>query len=325
MNIPDEILIVAEHLSNLRDEVVFVGGMVREFLVTDPVVSGRPTKDVDVILNVGSPVQRAILNDRLRELGFREDMSEDAPICRYVLRGASDNGDLPVDFMPLDPAILGFSNVWYPDAYESAKSVESKAGKIRIIDAPHFLATKLESFAGRGDGDFYHHDLEDIVAIIDGRPELEQELKHVSDDVRRFLANEIRALLKNKEFLETLPGQLPPDEASQARLPIVLSRLEAISKFADLQTEPPRTTDSEASISEASPGGGLSWTPRRSSNIRHFSYAPKKRILTVTFHGGRQYEYYDVPQEVFSGWTQAASAGRYHHRWVKRYRYRRIH
>lgn len=44
----------------------------------------------------------------------------------------------------------------------------------------------------------------------------------------------------------------------------------------------------------------------------------------MTFKNRRRYEYYDVPFEVFAGWKDAASAGRCHHRWVKRYRYRRV-
>lgn len=104
MKIPDEILAVAARLGELREKVVFVGGMVRGPLVTDPAVPGpRPTRDVDVIVDVSGLPHYEELCAQLRQLGFREDPSDDAPICRYVLRGGSA---LPVHFMPLDPAVL---------------------------------------------------------------------------------------------------------------------------------------------------------------------------------------------------------------------------
>ena len=42
--------------------------------------------------------------------------------------------------------------------------------RIRVVTAPYFVATKLEAFRGRGRGDYISsHDLEDLLAVIDGR------------------------------------------------------------------------------------------------------------------------------------------------------------
>jgi hypothetical protein len=51
-------------------------------------------------------------------------------------------------------------------------SVELPSGAgVRSVSAPYFLATKLEAFDGRGSGDYLtSHDIEDLVAVIDGRP-----------------------------------------------------------------------------------------------------------------------------------------------------------
>jgi len=50
--------------------------------------------------------------------------------------------------------------------------------EIRIASAPHFLATKVEAFLGRGNNDFMGSaDMEDIITIIDGRTEIIQEIK----------------------------------------------------------------------------------------------------------------------------------------------------
>ncbi|HEU5076779.1 MAG TPA: hypothetical protein VFU02_21465 [Polyangiaceae bacterium] len=107
--------------------------------------------------------------------------------------------------------------------------MHTSAGDIQVIDACHFIATKLESFAARGEGDYYHHDLEDVVVLVDGRAELVGELDSASNDLRRFVAEEIGRLLTDSDFREALPGHLSPDLASQARLPLVLDRLATIA------------------------------------------------------------------------------------------------
>ena len=232
MPVPEQILIVAERLGQLREDVVFLGGMVRELLVTDPVVPGRRfTRDVDVIVQIGTRAQHARFSQEIRALGFTEDMSEDAPICRFVLKGAFQGENLPVDFMPLDEEILGFSNRWYPSAFEHSVAFATSVGTIRLIDAPHFLATKLESFAGRGQGDYSHHDVEDVVVVVDGREELIEEIRRGPASIRRYIAHSIRELFEKKLFIATLPWHLPPDAIGQGRLSLVEKRLRELSEL----------------------------------------------------------------------------------------------
>ena len=103
--------------------------------------------------------------------------------------------------------------------------------KIRLISPPAFIGTKLEAFHGRGAGDFLaSHDLEDIITVVDGRPELSKEVREASFQLREYLVAQIRALLQNHNFLEALPAHLPGDAASQARLPELLSRLRALTR-----------------------------------------------------------------------------------------------
>src|SRR5688572_7597047 len=98
MKIPPSLIAVAKRLGPLRDRVVFVGGMIRGLLVTDPAAGPpRPTDDVDLIVDVPSRQAYHELGDKLRELGFREDVEEDAPICRWVVDGVR------ADVMPIDP------------------------------------------------------------------------------------------------------------------------------------------------------------------------------------------------------------------------------
>ncbi|WP_220274648.1 hypothetical protein [Trinickia dinghuensis] len=64
-------------------EVAFVGGCTTALLLTDRYTRQqvRHTDDVDLIVHVLSLAHWDQLLRRLREKGFREDMTEDAPIC----------------------------------------------------------------------------------------------------------------------------------------------------------------------------------------------------------------------------------------------------
>lgn len=217
---------VAVALGSLRDEVVFVGGSVREILITDRgAPPERPTDDVDAIVEVASRGAYYAFAQRLRERGFVEDASEGAPICRWVVDGVR------VDLMPTEEEILTFKNRWYPDAYAHAVKVEVDRVTVRVVSAPYFCATKLDAFGDRGGGDYFHHDIEDIVAVVDGREELVDEVRKAPDAVRAWLSRQCRDLLRARAFLDALPGHLPGDVASQARLPLIEARLRALGQL----------------------------------------------------------------------------------------------
>jgi hypothetical protein len=67
---------------------------------------------------------------------------------------------------------------------------------IKLITAPYFLGTKMEAFRGRGHMDFQaSHDLEDYVAVIDGRSTILDEIADSPGDLRKYLAEAARGLL----------------------------------------------------------------------------------------------------------------------------------
>ena len=135
--------------------------------------------------------------------------------------------------MPTDERILGFSNRWYRPAMESAQRVQLENDLIiRVVTAPFFLGTKLEAFKGRGKNDYFaSHDLEDVIAVIDGRPPLLVELRSESTELRAYVAHEVGDLLKQPNFIDALPGYLLPDPSSQARLGELLTTLRAITEL----------------------------------------------------------------------------------------------
>ncbi len=207
----------AAKLAPLLDRIAFVGGCVTGLLLTDPAAAPvRPTLDVDAIVAIGSYVEPTLLENRLRDLGFHQPHAEGALICRWI------SGDLILDLMPTDSSILGFSNRWYHPALENAQRTRMGEYEIRLITAPYFLATKLEAFYGRGKNDFSSHDLEDIVTVIDGRPELVDEVRLAPADLQKYLSDEFGALLSNRDFRDALPGHLSFDTTSQLRIGLVI-------------------------------------------------------------------------------------------------------
>jgi len=88
----------------------------------------------------------------------------------------------------------------------------------------------VEAFGSRGGGDYAaSQDIEDVVAVIDGRRTLITETSASPPELRRFLVETAEGWLANARFLEALPGHLPGDSASQLRVPIVLGRLREIA------------------------------------------------------------------------------------------------
>jgi hypothetical protein len=216
----------AKLLKPILGELVFVGGCTTALLITDTGAADvRPTYDVDAIAEITSYAGYGEFSERLKSLGFREDMSEGAPLCRWRQNTTT------LDVMPLDEKILGFSNRWYKPAMDAAGERElEKDLRIRMVSPVYFCASKLQAFAGRGKNDYRaSHDLEDLIAVIDGRAELLGEIQAAEDTVRAYLGSEIKRLNGIQGFVDALPGHLSPDPASQARITNVRSSLEKIA------------------------------------------------------------------------------------------------
>ena len=218
------LLSAVQKLVPLLDQIVFVGGCAAGLLLTDPGAAPvRPTIDVDAIVEIASYAELVALEVRLRQLGFEQPHGEGAPLCQWI------HGDVILDLMPTDSTVLGFSNRWYPQALENAGTVEVGGHQIRLISAPYFVATKLEAFQGRGQFDYKgSRDVEDIVTVLDGRPEIVVEVQQAAPSLQQYLSAEFSALLAERDFLEALPGHLLPDAVSQQRIPIVLQRMQQI-------------------------------------------------------------------------------------------------
>jgi predicted nucleotidyltransferase len=225
-NLP-QLELAAAHLQPMLDDLMLVGGCAAGLLVTDPAAPDvRTTTDVDVAVEVATLAEYNIIQKRLTDLGFEPGQEPGDPICRWR------TGSLAVDVMPLEEKILGFRNRWYRSAMRCRSTRRLRnALDVFHIDAPHFLASKLEAYSDRGHSDpVMSHDLEDMVRVVDGRRESLAELAASSNELRNYVAAEVRACMRDRYFV-ALPEYFPRGEGDQ-RVQIVIKRLEEITRLA---------------------------------------------------------------------------------------------
>ena len=214
----------ATKLAPFLGEIVFVGGVTLGLHITDKAAAPiRSTDDVDVIAEILTYVDYIAFSERLRKAQFTEDTSEEPLTCRWF------HGKLKLDVLALSKEVLGYTNVWYERALNHAISFVLPSGQlIRLITAPYFLGTKMEAFRGRGQEDFLaSHDLEDFVAVIDGRSTILEEIADSPGDIREYLADAAKSLLSESRFLDAVPGFVLDD----GRVPLILERLNRLTQL----------------------------------------------------------------------------------------------
>lgn len=222
INFQKEMLVqVAIALNELLPQVVFIGGCTTGLFLTDDFTKEqvRYTDDVDLIVHVGSFGAWVQLAERLRQLGFRESMEQDV-ICTMML------GQFKVDFMPDNASILGFSNRWYRDAMATARDFTlTEALTIKLVEPVYFVATKLEAYLGRGNGDaLSSHDIEDLINIFDGREEIVAEINAVEGELSDFIRVQLQVLLDDANFEYAVQSAT---ENNRQRESLIFERIEA--------------------------------------------------------------------------------------------------
>jgi nucleotidyltransferase AbiEii toxin of type IV toxin-antitoxin system len=210
----------AGHLGSLLEEVVFLGGATVELWISDPAAPEfRPTVDVDVVVEIVTKPDYYRFQDRVLECGFIHDV-ESGVICRFEHPATK----LILDVMPTETAILGFENRWQGDAFLHAEKFSLPDGsRIKVVEPPYLLATKLDAFRARGNRDFLgSRDFSDIVALIDGREELMDEVRAATEELRVYVAGELLELSSDQDFDRGLEGGLPSSPESRERVDLVL-------------------------------------------------------------------------------------------------------
>lgn len=197
--------VVNQILQGLDREFVFVGGATVSLYAQDSgrFVPGRPTDDVDVTVEIASYGGYAQLEEKLLDLGFKNDIASGV-ICRYIVQGIS------VDVMPTEERVLGFNNKWYPEGFKNAITHKlDSENELRIFSLPYFIASKWDAFLDRGHQNYLaSNDFEDLVYIFEHVHDLKKKIDHAPENVKTYLKKEFSIAFNTFEFHEGLIGQV---------------------------------------------------------------------------------------------------------------------
>ena len=191
----------ASLLKDLNEQVVYVGGRIVGLLITDIVEDDvRPTFDIDVAFDLDTTdmVAHYSLQKKLESLGFKPEGNIN---CRYVL------DDFVMDVMYTDGTLQGINSNWYQAGFDNAIEIQIKDKKIKIFNAVYFIASKLEAFTDRAykQNDYWDcKDLEDILNVINGRPELLAELMDSSKNVVQFISGYFKKLVEDPKWFDAI-------------------------------------------------------------------------------------------------------------------------
>ncbi len=195
---------VAEALQQYKDQVVFVGGSVISLYTDDPAADEiRPTKDIDLTINIVDTGKFQKTIEELGKLGFHPDPFG-ASICSYKYH------KIPVDIIPAEDNAFGSTNRWYKIGFKDLWKVNAKDQEINILSAPCFLATKFEAFNSRGKDYRTSHDIEDIIYIIDNRTTIVEEIVNTDKRISEFLKLEIQKIIDKGLLDELLHTHIHP-------------------------------------------------------------------------------------------------------------------
>lgn len=205
-------------LENLGNKVVFVGGATVSLYKDRPASETRFTDDVDIVVELLKYADYANIEDQLRKKGFVNDI-ESGVICRYKING------IIVDVMPTNENILGFNNQWYTDGFQN--SVEyplTENESVRIFSSVYFIASKLDAFNDRGNGDGRtSSDFEDIVYVLNNRTVIWEEMKNAPAPVKTFFKEQFQKLVAEDYLYEWISVHLDYNE--QRRVNYILGGL----------------------------------------------------------------------------------------------------
>ena len=194
---------IAKALGALNDKVVYVGGAVVSFYIDDPSAEDvRPTKDIDITMEIASVVELEHIREELAQKGFYQS-HEDSVICRFRY------DDIKVDVMSTKAVGWAPANPWFGPGFNSSIYFSIDDIKIRCLPLPYYLATKFAAFYNRGEKDpRTSQDFEDIVYLLNYSTRLEEQVKNATEDVRLYLVNCFKDIRSDKVKQEAILGNL---------------------------------------------------------------------------------------------------------------------
>lgn len=194
---------IALALGELNEQVVFVGGAVVSLYIDDPSADDvRPTKDIDISMEITSLSQLEAIRETITQKGFYQS-SEDTVICRFRYE------DIKVDLMSTKEVGWVPASPWFSPGFKKLVTFELDGLKIKCLSLPYYMASKFTAFYGRGIKDpRTSQDFEDIVYLLQYTSSVKQEILDSEDEVKKYLADCFKDILNDQVKQEAILGNL---------------------------------------------------------------------------------------------------------------------
>lgn len=208
LNILEE---VASALGEINKEVIYVGGAVISLYTSNYYSEEvRPTKDIDISVQISTYAEMDKLRERLAEKEIFPASGESV-MYRFTYKG------ILIDFIPFEKTELGPTNPWLKPGFEVAIPVQLKEIEVKILPVSLFLATKWAAFKSRGSDPRTSHDFEDIIFVLDNNTEVLSDVARSKDNVKEFLKNMSNEILTHSSTNEIIECHLNPLLAVEKR------------------------------------------------------------------------------------------------------------
>lgn len=214
---------IAEALSDFNKNVVYVGGAVVSFYIDDTSAEDvRPTKDIDISMEIASLSELEKIREALIQKGFYQT-NEDNVICRFRYE------DIKVDVMATKAIGWAPANPWFEPGFKEIVHFTVDELEIKCLSLPYFLAAKFTAFYDRGAKDpRTSHDFEDIVYLLNYTTDLVEQVLTAPDEVKKYLINCFSEVLSDRVKQEAILGNLFYED-QERRYQKIISRITQIT------------------------------------------------------------------------------------------------
>lgn len=197
------IKVIANALGTINERVIYVGGAVVSLYIDDATADDvRPTKDVDITLEIANLGELERLREELIARGFYQS-SEDNVICRFRYT------DIQLDVMATREIGWAPANVWFERGFPLVHEKKVDNQVIKILPLPYYFATKFSAFHDRGYKDpRTSQDFEDIVYLLNHTSDIKEQLTDIAPDLKQYLKIEFQNILDNPILQEAIIANL---------------------------------------------------------------------------------------------------------------------
>ncbi|MCH6199450.1 nucleotidyl transferase AbiEii/AbiGii toxin family protein [Aquiflexum sp. LQ15W] len=194
---------IALALGELNDQVVFVGGAVVSLYIDDPSADDvRPTKDIDITMEIDNLSQLESMRESITNKGFYQS-SEDSVICRFRY------DDVKVDLMSTKEVGWAPASPWFAPGFKNLVTFDIDGFQIKCLSLPYYLASKFNAFYDRGIKDpRTSQDFEDIVYLLQYTTTVKREILESEEDVKKYLVDCFKDILEDPVKQEAILGNL---------------------------------------------------------------------------------------------------------------------